>query len=174
MEGESMAVFFYGCVSLDGYLATSDHGLDWLYETGTTEETGYDEFYRCMDVMVMGRRTLRRSDVLAIQVRRTLLRRISFLLIVSLIVWAFLRLRAAPSTSCGLWGPIGISGWLEVPASCHRCLMRLWSTIWLFRSHLCYWGLGSLFTQAEAVRRFRLERVNQYGRFAELMRSKRL
>lgn len=52
-----MAVYFYGCVSLDGYLAACDHGLDWLYETGTTEDTGYDEFYARMDVALMGRRT---------------------------------------------------------------------------------------------------------------------
>lgn len=52
-----MAVYFYGCVSLDGHLATSDHDLDWLYETGTTEETGYDDFYACMDVTLMGRHT---------------------------------------------------------------------------------------------------------------------
>lgn len=52
-----MAVFFYGCITLDGYLATKEHGLDWLYETGSPEETSYDEFYRQMDVTLMGRRT---------------------------------------------------------------------------------------------------------------------
>lgn len=34
-----MSVFFYGCITLDGYLAASDHNLDWLFETGTAEET---------------------------------------------------------------------------------------------------------------------------------------
>lgn len=34
-----MAVFFYGCITLDGYLATKEHGLGWLYETGSLEET---------------------------------------------------------------------------------------------------------------------------------------
>ena len=34
-----MAVYFYGCVTLDGYLATKTHNLDWLYETGSPEET---------------------------------------------------------------------------------------------------------------------------------------
>lgn len=28
-----MSVFFYGCITLDGYLAASDHNLDWLFET---------------------------------------------------------------------------------------------------------------------------------------------
>lgn len=52
-----MSVFFYGCVTLDGYLANKNHGLSWLYETGATEETGYEDFYRKMDVIIMGRRT---------------------------------------------------------------------------------------------------------------------
>lgn len=52
-----MGVYFYGCITLDGYLADKNHGLSWLYETGTTEETGYEDFYRKMDVTIMGRRT---------------------------------------------------------------------------------------------------------------------
>ena len=52
-----MAVFFYGCITLDGYLATKEHGLNWLYDTGSPEETSCDEFYSHMDVTLMGRRT---------------------------------------------------------------------------------------------------------------------
>lgn len=52
-----MSVFFYGCVTMDGYLADKNHGLRWLHETGSTEETDYDRFYGAMDVTVMGRRT---------------------------------------------------------------------------------------------------------------------
>ena len=40
-----MAVYFYGCITLDGYMAAKGHGLDWLYDTGSPEETSYDEFY---------------------------------------------------------------------------------------------------------------------------------
>ena len=50
-----MAVYFYGCITLDGYLAAKGHGLDWLYDTGSPEETSYDEFYSHMDVTLMGR-----------------------------------------------------------------------------------------------------------------------
>lgn len=57
-----MSVFFYGCVTLDGYLAAGDHSLDWLHETGGTEETGYDAFYGRMDVTLMGRRTFRELE----------------------------------------------------------------------------------------------------------------
>lgn len=57
-----MAVFFYGCVTLDGYLAARDHSLNWLYETGSGEETGYGEFYSRMNVTLMGRRTFRELE----------------------------------------------------------------------------------------------------------------
>lgn len=32
-----MAVYFYGCITIDGYLATKEHHLDWLYDTGSPE-----------------------------------------------------------------------------------------------------------------------------------------
>ena len=57
-----MAVYFYGCITLDGYLATKGHGLDWLYDTGSPEETSYDEFYSHMDVTLMGRRTFQEIE----------------------------------------------------------------------------------------------------------------
>ncbi|MDE6454326.1 MAG: dihydrofolate reductase, partial [Dysosmobacter sp.] len=59
-----MSVYFYGCVTLDGYLAARDHGLDWLHQTGTEEETGYEDFYARMDVTVMGRRTFQEIEKL--------------------------------------------------------------------------------------------------------------
>ena len=52
-----MSVYFYGCVTMDGYLADKAHHLDWLYQTGTTEETDYEEFYQKMDITIMGKRT---------------------------------------------------------------------------------------------------------------------
>ena len=52
-----MSVYFYGCISLDGYLADKNHQLKWLDETGTVEETGYDDFYSRMDIIIMGRKT---------------------------------------------------------------------------------------------------------------------
>ena len=52
-----MSVFFYGCITLDGYLANKNHGLDWLHQTGNAGDTGYDAFYQKMDVTIMGKRT---------------------------------------------------------------------------------------------------------------------
>ena len=52
-----MGVYFYGCISMDGYLADRQHRLDWLYATGSPEETGYEDFYAQMDVTLMGRKT---------------------------------------------------------------------------------------------------------------------
>lgn len=52
-----MSVFFYGCITIDGYLADSNHNLDWLYQTGSIEETDYESFYKNMDITIMGKRT---------------------------------------------------------------------------------------------------------------------
>ena len=56
-----MGIFFYGCITLDGYLADKNHGLDWLHQCATTEETDYEDFYRRMDVTIMGSRTFREA-----------------------------------------------------------------------------------------------------------------
>jgi len=42
---------------MDGYLADKHHGIDWLNQIGSIEETDYDEFYRHMDITIMGKRT---------------------------------------------------------------------------------------------------------------------
>jgi dihydrofolate reductase len=57
-----MSVYFYGCMTLDGYLADKNHSLDWLHQSGSAEETSYDDFYKKMDVTIMGRKTF--SEVL--------------------------------------------------------------------------------------------------------------
>ena len=62
-----MAVYFYGCITLDGYMAAKGHGLDWLYDTGSPEETSYDEFYSHMDVTLRGAGRSRRSKKQGIQ-----------------------------------------------------------------------------------------------------------
>ncbi len=43
-------------VSVDGFLARPDHGLDFL-DAGGQEPHGYEEFFSSVDVVVIGRRT---------------------------------------------------------------------------------------------------------------------
>ncbi|VEP13535.1 Bifunctional deaminase-reductase domain protein [Hyella patelloides LEGE 07179] len=54
-----MANYVYIATSLDGFIATSDGGLDWLYELPNPEQSdyGYAEFMSCIDAIVMGRNT---------------------------------------------------------------------------------------------------------------------
>jgi dihydrofolate reductase len=52
-----MSVYFYGCITMDGYLADKNYNLDWLYQSGTSEETDYERFYKSMDITIMGKRT---------------------------------------------------------------------------------------------------------------------
>ena len=59
-----MSVYFYGCVTIDGYIADKNHSLDWLYQTGTTEETDYEEFYKSMDITIMGKKTFNEIEKL--------------------------------------------------------------------------------------------------------------
>lgn len=52
-----MSLYFYGCITMDGYLADKAHNLEWLYQTGDTAETDYEKFYQKMDITIMGKRT---------------------------------------------------------------------------------------------------------------------
>ena len=52
-----MSVFFYGCITIDGYLADKNHNLEWLHQIDASDVTGYDDFYQRMDITVMGKRT---------------------------------------------------------------------------------------------------------------------
>lgn len=52
-----MSIFFYGCITMDGYLADKNHNMDCLYQAGTIEETDYESFYKSMDITIMGKRT---------------------------------------------------------------------------------------------------------------------
>lgn len=165
-----MAVYFYGCVTLDGYLAARDHSLDWLYETGAAEETGYDAFYSRMDVTLMGRRTFRELE------------------------------RAGdpasvyPATENYVFthGTLSCPGFTAVggdPAEFVRGL-GVDKNIWVVGGNTILapllerdlvdrliiqvapvlLGAGvPLFTQGEALRRFHLEDVKKYGQFAELV-----
>lgn len=165
-----MSVYFYGCVTLDGYLAAKDHGLDWLHQTGTAEDTGYADFYAPMNVTLMGRRTFREVERLGNPAE------------------------VYPTTENYVFThrPLHQAGFTAVsddPAVFVKGLGRE-KNIWVIGGntilaplldgdlvdHLIVQvapvllGEGiPLFTQGEALRRFRLEAVKQYGQFAELV-----
>lgn len=48
---------FYGAASLDGFLATPDHDLDWLLQFGEIEGSSYPAFIRDVGALAMGSHT---------------------------------------------------------------------------------------------------------------------
>jgi len=54
-----MAVYVYVATSLDGFIATSDGGVDWLMEIPNPDQSdyGFAEFMSGVDALVMGRNT---------------------------------------------------------------------------------------------------------------------
>ena len=52
-----MKTVFYTAVSLDGYIADSDHSLDWLFQFGDAEESSFPSFIRGVGAVVMGSNT---------------------------------------------------------------------------------------------------------------------
>lgn len=47
----------YIAASLDGYIATKDDSLDWLFKVEMEGDAGYAEYMETIDTVVMGRRT---------------------------------------------------------------------------------------------------------------------
>ena len=43
--------------TLDGYIATKDHKLDWLFEVEGEGDNGFGEFYQTIDTVIMGKNT---------------------------------------------------------------------------------------------------------------------
>ncbi|MDO5407944.1 MAG: dihydrofolate reductase family protein [Eubacteriales bacterium] len=168
-----MAVYFYGCITLDGYLATKNHGLDWLYETGSPEKTGYDEFYRNMDVTLMGRRTFREIEKLDNPAAAYPTTENYVFTHRELDCPGFTPVNEDPvkfvrrfGQDCNIW----VIGGNTILAPLLEQDMVDYLIVQVAPVLL---GEGiPLFTQREATRRFRLENVKQYGQFAELIYSR--
>ena len=47
----------YIAVSLDGYIATSEHGMDWLFSIEGEGDNGFAKFYDTVDTVLIGRTT---------------------------------------------------------------------------------------------------------------------
>jgi len=52
-----MKVKLFIASTLDGYIATKDDNLDWLFEVEGDGDNGYSEFYQSIDIIIMGKNT---------------------------------------------------------------------------------------------------------------------
>ena len=56
MTNQRKIVLFIA-TSLDGYIATEDDSLEWLFKVEGDGDNGYSDFYDTVDTVIMGRRT---------------------------------------------------------------------------------------------------------------------
>lgn len=56
MDQQRKVVLFIA-MSLDGYIATEEDTLEWLFKVEGEGDNGYTEFYETIDTILMGRRT---------------------------------------------------------------------------------------------------------------------
>lgn len=52
-----MKTRYYTASSLDGFIATEDHSLEWLFQLGDINDTGYPEFIKEVGALAMGSST---------------------------------------------------------------------------------------------------------------------
>lgn len=52
-----MKTQYYTAVSLDGFIATDDHSLEWLFQLGDVNETSYPTFIKAVGALAMGSST---------------------------------------------------------------------------------------------------------------------
>ena len=52
-----MKTQYFTATSLDGFIATADHSLDWLFQLGDPEETSYPTFFKDVGAIAMGSST---------------------------------------------------------------------------------------------------------------------
>ena len=57
MNEKNSRQVLYIAASLDGYIATNDDSLDWLFEVEGDGDNGYGEFIKDIDCVILGRRT---------------------------------------------------------------------------------------------------------------------
>lgn len=170
-----MSIWFYGCITLDGYLADKHHNLDWLNQTGTTEETGYESFYQAMDITIMGRRTFQEiakydnpaafyptTENYVFTHARSLAH--TGFVPVSCDVVKFVRQFPKSKNIWIIGGNTLLAPLLEEDLVDHMILQ--------IAPVLLGDGIP-LFTQKEGLKRFRLEEVKKYGQFAELNYSRK-
>lgn len=169
-----MSVYFYGCITMDGYLADKAHHLDWLYQTGTTEETDYEKFYKHMDITIMGKRTFNEIEKSGnAEAFYPTTQNYVFTHSVKLPEKGFIAVNADVvefvkqiDREKNVWiiGGNTVLG----PLLDHNMVDYI-----IIQIAPVLLGAGiSLFTQKEALKRFKLKEVKKYGQFAELVYEK--
>ncbi|EUJ33014.1 hypothetical protein MFLO_05365 [Listeria floridensis FSL S10-1187] len=169
-----MTIYFYGCTSMDGYLADKNHRIDWLHETGTTEETSYDAFYEQMDMMVMGKKTfdeIKDMEGLASFYANT--ENYVFTHADTLSVENFIPISGdvvefiqSVQADKNIW----VVGGNAILAPLLNADMV--DVLYLQVAPVLLGEGIPLFTQEEGLKRFNLKKVNQYGPFAEMVFEK--
>ncbi|MDL2251105.1 dihydrofolate reductase family protein [Lachnospiraceae bacterium OttesenSCG-928-J05] len=169
-----MSVYFYGCITMDGYLADANHSLEWLYQTGSTEETSYADFYKKMNVTIMGKKTFdevaKMDDINSVYPTTE---NYVFTHQESLPVSGFIPIAtdivefvSGIKENQNIW--IVGGNQLLAPLLDENLLDTM-----IIQIAPVLLGRGvPLFTQKEILRRFYLEEVNKYGQFAELVYQK--
>src|SRR5690554_4126027 len=169
-----MSVYFYGCISIDGYLADKNHNLDWLHDSGSVEETRYNDFYKKMDITVMGKKTFNEINKLdnPSQYYPTTVNYV-FIHDKSLSVRGFnfidgdiVEFVKNISKDKNVWIVGGNT--LLAPLLDQDMIDVMYIQI---APVLLGKGI-SLFTQKEKLSRFELKEVHKYGQFAEMIYSK--
>ena len=56
-DNADMKTQYYTATSLDGFLATEDDSLDWLFPLGDINDTSYPEFIQHVGALAMGSAT---------------------------------------------------------------------------------------------------------------------
>jgi len=170
-----MSVYFYGCITLDGYLADQNHNLNWLHETGTVEETEYESFYKNMDITIMGKRTFKEiENIENIQNIYGTTKNYVMTHAESLSVPSFIPIDCdivdfvkQLDQHKNIWIIGGNT--LVAPLLDHDMIDHM-----IIQIAPVLLGEGiPLFTQKEACKRFYLREVKQYGQFAELIYAKK-
>ncbi|PKM65840.1 MAG: diacylglycerol kinase [Firmicutes bacterium HGW-Firmicutes-2] len=169
-----MSVFFYGCVTMDGFLADKNHNLDWLYQTGTIEETDYDNFYKSMDITIMGKRTYNEiENIENIDSLYKTTQNYVFTHAESLTVNSFIPMNGDVidfvkqiDKGKNIWIVGGNT--ILAPLLDHDMVDNI-----IIQIAPVLLGRGiPLFSQKEVLKRFYLEEVKKYGQFAELIYRK--
>ena len=170
-----MSVNFYGCMTLDGYLADKHHNLDWLHQSGSSDETSYDDFYKQMDIVIMGKKTF--NEVVKMGDPKVFYP--------TTINYVFTHDKSLTYEGFNFVDHDVVEFVKNIDKNKHVWIVggntilaplldQNLIDVMIVQIAPVLLGDGiPLFTQKETVKRFELKEVNQYGQFAEMVYTKK-